>query len=220
MAKLTLHYFPRTCGLVSLNAMEEAGLDHELKVVNIFKGEQKSPEHLKVHPGGKVPALQLEDGRSLTENAAILTYLHEIAPHAHILPASDDAFTRAQYHSDLIWCSSTFHVAVRQVRMAMRFTDGDPSGVRAKGIEFTSAIFKQVDERVSGGRWWYGDTWSIVDVYINWCVMTATSAEPALLDDSPNIQAHMQRVMARPSFQKAMEISMALEKEHQIEFPA
>ncbi|MEM1366313.1 MAG: glutathione S-transferase family protein, partial [Pseudomonadota bacterium] len=203
-----------------LNAMVEAGLDYELKVINIFKGEQKSPEYLKVHPGGKVPALQIEDGRVLTENASILMYLHELAPEAGILPASDDAFTRAQYRSDLVWCSSTFHVAVRQVRMAMRFTDGDSSGVRAKGVEFTSDIFKQVDSRVSDGRWWYGDTWSIVDVYILWCVMTATSAEPSLLQANPNIQAHMQRVMDRPSFKEAMMISLGLEKEHQIEFPA
>lgn len=220
MVKLTLHYFPRACSIVSLNAMVEAGLDYELNVVNIFKGEQKTPEYLRVNPGGKVPALEVEDGRTLTENAGILMYLHELAPNAGILPASDDALTRAQYRSDLIWCSSTFHVAVRQIRMAMRFTDGDPSGVRAKGVEFTSAIFKQVEDRVRGGRWWYGDTWSIVDVYINWCVMTAASAEPALLEASPGIQGHLQRVMARSSFKEAMIVSAALEKEHQIEYPA
>lgn len=219
MSKLTLHYFPRACSIVSLTALIEAGLDYELKVVNIFKGEQKSPEYLKVHPGGKVPALQHADGRSLTENAAILMYLHDLAPQGGILPASDDPFTRAQYRSDLIWCSSTFHVAIRQVRMAIRFTDGDPTGVKAKGIEYTRAIFEQVNERVSDGRWWYGDQWSIVDVYLNWCVMTAASAEPALLEASPNIQAHLQRVMGWPSFQQAMMVSKSVEAENNIQFP-
>jgi glutathione S-transferase len=216
---MKLHYFPRACSMVTLNALIEAGLEYELNVVNIFSGEQKSPDYLKIHPGGKVPALQIED-RVLTENAAILLYLDSIAPDAELLPQSSDSFERAQFVSELIWCSSSFHPAIRQVRMAMRFTDGDPSGVRAKGVEFSQAMFAQVEARVSKNDWWFGDTWSIVDVYINWCVMTAVSAEPSLLAPCPGIQAHLQRVHARSSFEKAMQVSMQIEEKAGIVFPA
>lgn len=219
MTKMKLHYFPRACSIVTLNALIEAGIDHELNVVNILTGEQKSPEYLQIHPGGKVPALQIED-RVLTENAAILLYLDSVAPDAGLLPKSSDAFERAQAVSELIWCSSSFHPAIRQVRMAMRFTDGDPTGVRAKGVEFSQAMFAYAEARISKGEWWFGDTWSIVDVYVNWCVMTAISAEPSLLEPCPGIQAHMQRVHTRPSFQKAMQVSIQLEQDAGIVFPA
>lgn len=218
MSKFILHYYPRTCALVTLNAMVEAGMECELSYVNIMAGDQKKPEYLKIHPGGKVPALQVGD-RVLTENAAIVTYIDNLAPDAGLFPKTDDPLKKAQHTSDLIWCSATFHPAIRQVRMPIRFTDGDPSGVRAKGMEYATAMFAQVEERVSGDRWWYGDTWSIVDVYVNWCVMTAISGEPSLLEPCPGIRSHIERVHTRPSYQKAMEANLKLEREKEVVFP-
>jgi len=33
-------------------------LDFDVKVVNLFKGEQKKPEFLAINPRGKIPALK------------------------------------------------------------------------------------------------------------------------------------------------------------------
>ena len=141
MPDLKLYHYPvRACSHVTFNALEEAGIDYDDQSIDIFKGEQKSPEYLKIHPGGKVPALVV-DGKTLTENAAILMYLSSLAPDAGLLPKSSSDFERSKYYSDLVWVSSTFHPAIRQVRMAIRFTDGDPAGVQSKGIEFSTAIF-------------------------------------------------------------------------------
>ncbi|MEM7570572.1 MAG: glutathione S-transferase family protein [Pseudomonadota bacterium] len=209
MPDLKLYHYPvRACSHVTFNALEEAGLDYDDQSVDILKGAQKSPEYLKIHPGGKVPALVV-DGVTLTENAAILMYLNTLAPQAQLLPAAPSSFETAKYGSDLIWISATVHPAIRQVRMAVRFTDGDPSGVQAKGIEFTTAIFDTIEARVAGDQWWYGDTWSIVDVYLNWCVTTAASTQLLPMQNYPGIQAHAARVQDRPSFQKAVARQMA-----------
>ncbi len=202
MPKLKLYMMPFACSRVTLNALEEAGLDYEVQAINLLKGEQKSPDYLKIHPGGKVPALSV-DGNIITENAAILIYLNALAPEAGLLPNTDDPLEQAKLYSDLIWCSSTFHPAIRQVRAPMRFTDGDTSGVFAKGLEYTNNALARVEERVSDGRWWHGDTWSIVDVYMNWCYTTAASADYSL-DKFPAVQDHSARVQARPSFERAM----------------
>ncbi|MCG8441910.1 MAG: glutathione S-transferase family protein [Caulobacterales bacterium] len=218
MADITLYHMPRACSRVTMNALEEAGLSYDLRAVNIFKFEQKTPDYLKIHPGGKVPAF-IYDGRVMTENAAILMFIHTIAPHAGLLPAASDDFGRIKYYSDLVWCSATFHPAIRQVRMPIRFTDGDPSGVQAKGVEYTTDILRQVEARVRNGGWWHGDAWSIVDVYVNWCCMIALSAVPTILDGFPGVQAHVRRVQERPSFQRAAERELALQRDAGIEFP-
>jgi glutathione S-transferase len=63
-------------------ALEELGLEYNLKPVNIRKGEQKELAFRKLNPNGKVPLLVDPDGPSgrqfvLSESAAILIYLAE-----------------------------------------------------------------------------------------------------------------------------------------------
>ena len=215
--KLKLYHCPMACSRVTLNALEEAGFDYEDQVVNILKGEQKSPDYLAVHPGGKVPALAVDD-TVLTENASIILFLHQAAPAAKLLPDAASPVARAQQVSDLVWCSGTVHPAVRQVRMPVRFTDGDPSGVQAKGREYLEAIAAQVDERTSDNRWWYGADWSIVDVYLYWLFTTARSAG-FLLDGYPNLEALVERVQERPSCQRALAREAESGKAAGIEIP-
>ena len=55
--------------------------DHDLAVervsINLFEGDQHSPEFLALNPNGSVPVL-VHDGLVLTESAAILKYLAEL----------------------------------------------------------------------------------------------------------------------------------------------
>lgn len=202
-----------------MNAMEEAGLAYDLHAVNLMKKEQKSPEYLKMHPGGKVPLL-LADGHALTENAAILIYLDAIAPEAKLLAHENTPYARAKAYSDLIWCSSTFHPTARMLRMPIHFTEDDPAPVQAKGKATIETIFAQNDDRLSKQDWWAGDTWSISDVYVNWCHVLTASTGLVPMQDYPAIGAHIQRVSERPSFKRAFERQEALQKEAGIVFPA
>jgi glutathione S-transferase len=64
---------------------------HQWHEVNILLGESRTPEFLAKNPNGKVPLLELEDGRCLAESNAILCYLAE---GSSFLP--EDRFLRAQ----------------------------------------------------------------------------------------------------------------------------
>ena len=56
---------------------EEIGAPYEVIEVDLAKGEQKTPEHLKRHPFGKVPALE-HDGKILFESNAIMRYMANV----------------------------------------------------------------------------------------------------------------------------------------------
>jgi glutathione S-transferase len=61
-------------------ALEEMGLDYEAKTIDIRKGEQHSPEYLKLNPSGKIPTIIDPEGPNgekitLMESGAILIYL-------------------------------------------------------------------------------------------------------------------------------------------------
>ena len=72
--KLYYHPISHNCRRVLATIYENGRDDVELSVVDLFKGEHKTPEFLKLNPNGKVPVL--EDGDySLWESTAIMQYL-------------------------------------------------------------------------------------------------------------------------------------------------
>lgn len=64
--------------------LAEKGLDYELIQIDILKGEHKSPEFLKKNPSGKIPVLELDDGRHLSESIAICRYLEAVHPEPNL----------------------------------------------------------------------------------------------------------------------------------------
>jgi glutathione S-transferase len=210
---LVLYFCPGACSRITLNALEEIGVEFETRAVDIFRGEQRAPAYLAVNPKGKVPALQVAD-QLLTENAAILYYLHSQFQQAGLLPDPASLPLNAGL-ADLVWCSSALHPLVRQIRMPIRYTVGDPEAVKGKGIEEIRPLLENIGQRI-GGRWWYGDRWSILDVYLYWCYSTAASAG---LELPPALAQHGERVRARPSFQRALNREKAEVEQGRVQLP-
>ena len=61
-------------------ALEQLALAYRWVEVDSTQGGTRTPEFLARNPNGKVPTLQLEDGRYLPESNAILFYLSEGTP--------------------------------------------------------------------------------------------------------------------------------------------
>jgi glutathione S-transferase len=214
---VVLYQFPAACSRVTLNALEEIGLPYELHTLNMRAADHQSAEYLAINPKGKIPAISF-DGRILTESPAILYALHRSHPATGLLPITDGFPDEYQGLSDLIWCGSGLHSIVRQVRMPSRYTRGDSSGVAADGAEKMAKECKALNERLGDGRWWYGERWSIVDVYLYWCYSTAAKGG-FLLDRYPELLAHAMRVRARPSFQRALAAEIASVHSAHIDIP-
>jgi glutathione S-transferase len=202
--KITLFHFPTACSRVTMNALEEIGLEYGTQMVNLHAGEQKSPQYLAINPKGKVPAMRI-DAQLLTENAVMLGLLDRLYPAAGLLPRSEDPIHAVQPLIDMDWCAATLHPIVRQIRNPQRWTKGsDTSGIQADGIEKMSAECTGFAERLSTGRWWYGERWSIVDTYIYWVYSTSGRGGVFPLERFPALLEHAARVRERPSFQRVL----------------
>ena len=81
-------------------------------------------------------------------------------------------------------------------------------------------ILARNEERLSQQTWWAGAEWSIMDVYVFWCTMTAASTGLIPMQNYPAVQAHIERVEERPSFKAAFARQEDLQKEAGIVFPA
>lgn len=79
---MKLYLAPGACSLADHIALHEAGLEFERIRVDIpTRRTESGDDFTRVNPKGYVPALVLDDGTVLTENAAILTWVAERAPH-------------------------------------------------------------------------------------------------------------------------------------------
>ena len=60
--------------------LAQLGLDYRFVAVDVLRGQSRTPEFLAKNANGKIPLLELEDGRCLPESNAILCYLADGAP--------------------------------------------------------------------------------------------------------------------------------------------
>lgn len=74
---MKLYACPGTCSLAPHIALHELKIEHELKLINIRKGEGKSSDFLELNPLGQVPVLIGDHGEVITEVSAILIYLFQ-----------------------------------------------------------------------------------------------------------------------------------------------
>ncbi|MFT3906954.1 MAG: glutathione S-transferase family protein [Steroidobacteraceae bacterium] len=205
MADYKFYFSPGTCSRVSLIALEEIGVPFEAALIKFKTGEHKQPPYLQLHPRGKVPVL-LVDGRPLTENLAILTYLAATHPDARLLPASRGAFDTAQALSELSWFASTAQPMLTRIILPFLFVDVKEAmpRVHAMGVGALSEQFALAEQRLASQPWLLGDEWSVVDAYLYWLWDQSTGAG---VDAArfPNIAAHAARMAQRPAVRRAIQ---------------
>jgi len=182
---LTLYFTPGSSSMAPHIALHEIGVPFEAKHVAMVEGKHRTPEYLALNLEGKLPTL-LIDGRPLTEVAAILYYLARRFPEADLLPTGDIE-AEAQILSWMSYLASTVHPARRQ------------------GPEHASKIFTVADQRL-GNRTWTVGSCSIADIHLFRLYWRFRNFPPPVIGAFPNLEAHYQRMMARPAVQKTCEI--------------
>jgi glutathione S-transferase len=202
MTQLTLYFAPFTCARVPMTAIEHIGCDCVYEAVDFNNKSNRTEQYLSINRNGKVPALVV-DGKPLTENVAILTWLNNVFPDAKLLPTNGDTWQEAQILSDLAWISSIWHPAVRAVRRPMAWTVGEHAPVQEQGAKLLKDPLSTLNARLSDSQWWFGETWSIIDTYFCWAYSTA-NAGGLNLSPYAHILRHKQDVEADPALQRAL----------------
>ena len=93
------------------------GIPYEFVPVDVFNGESRTPAFLAKNPNGRIPVLEMEDGRYLAESNAILFHLAEGTPY---LPS--DPWERAQALQWLFFEQYSHEPNIATVRSWLRHT--------------------------------------------------------------------------------------------------
>ena len=199
---LKLYHAHTACSRVTLTALETTGAPYEEHMIDFQAGENRTPEYLALNPQGKVPCLVI-DGQPLTENLAILRWLHAAYPDAGLFPAVANAMEEAQQLAVLSSLGSVWHPSVRAIKVPFLWTKGEVEGVKARGAEIYTDLLNQLDSELAQRRWWFGEDWSIVDTYFWWAYI---NSEFGGFDLSPwkNVARHRADNEALPQLQHAL----------------
>ena len=199
--EIILYYAPAACSLVPYVTLTEANAAFEVRPLNFHKGEQMSAGYLKLNPKHKVPLL-IVDGKPLTENVAIQTFIARTFPHATLLPA--DPWQELQAISILAWCASGLHPFLSRINSPPRVCDvaGADESVRRLAKELLYENYRIADDMLKG-RDYFFDHFTAADAHFFWCVRRGVqlNVDPG---GFPHCAAHFERMQRRPSVQKVL----------------
>jgi glutathione S-transferase len=203
MALVVYHHpFSRAANVVWM--LEEVGVEHELRWVDIMKGEQKSPQMLALNPMGKLPVLT--DGDAVvTESAAIGIYLADRYAAGRLAPRLDDP-ARATY---LRW--SFFAPSVAEPGIMAKMAGWAYRASQAGWGEY-DAMLRAMESAVSKGEYLLGDRFSMADVIFGGLVRYMFMVKT--LEPKPALVSYVERLSARPALKRADERNAAVAKEH------
>ncbi|MGB0060845.1 glutathione S-transferase family protein [Candidatus Binatus sp.] len=165
--------------------------------LNITKGETRTPEFLRKFPNGRIPAVELDDGKLLFESNAIITYFAEGTP---LMPA--DRFQRAQVLQWLFFEQYSHEPYIASVRyLVMHPEVADPrrpivdTMMRPRGYDALGVMEGQLKSR----EWFVGERYSIADIALY--AYTHVAGEGGFsLTGYPAIRAWLERVKSQPRY--------------------
>jgi glutathione S-transferase len=195
---LKLYFAPFACSLASHIALREAGQTFELEKTDIRNKKTASGgDFIAINPKGYVPALQLEDGSVITEGAAILQYIADLAPESGLAPANG-TLPRVRLQEWLGFIATEVHKAYSPL-FNPAITEDAAAAAKAR----LAGRYAWIDTQLAGRDFLLGDTFTVADAYLfvvsNWGGRMGID-----IAQWPNVAAWFGRVGARPAVGAAM----------------
>jgi len=202
---MKLYYSPGACSQAPHILLHEIGLTHGAERVDLkAKQLEHGGDYLKINAKGAVPALQLDSGEVLTENAVILQYLGDRTSWPEVLPPMGD-FRRYRVLEAVNFITTELHKRFGMLfnRNAGEDTKSLVTGELEKKLDY-------IDAELGDGPFLFGEQLTLPDPYL--FVITGW-AEKMLggLDRWPHLKAFRERMMQRDSVRHVLRFEGLLE---------
>jgi glutathione S-transferase len=141
--------------------LRQLGVPYDTVVVDLFRGETRTPEHFARNPDGRVPVLELDDGATIPESGAILLYLAEGTP---LLPA--DRLARARVHAWMFFEQNQIEATIASARfLAAAGRDREAPEAFADKVARGRAALETLARGLADGRpFAAGDDYTVADI--------------------------------------------------------
>lgn len=212
---ITVHHLENSRSQRILWLLEELGVDYEIK---LYKRDPETmlapPELEKLHPLGKSPILT-DDNVTLAESGAIIEYLVSKYDDGRLRPA-EGATERLTYTYWMHYSEGTF-APLMMISLIVGRIESAPLPFFFKPVSKGIAgkirsgyldpnIKRNLDfmeSNLSRSLWFCGDELTAADIQMSFAIEAA--AVRADLSRYPNIADFLERMHARPAYQRGIE---------------
>ena len=193
--------------------LEEIGLPYTVKHMNMFAGQQYTPDFKAINPNGRVPAIVDQDGPggkpfAVFESGAILMYLAEKT--GKLIPS--DPARRWETIAWVFFQMAHIGPMFGQVGYFYKFAGKDIEDKRPleRYRDESKRLLKVLDTRLDGHQWIMGEEYTIADIAtVGWVrnlVGFYGARELVEFDTLKHVPAWLDRALARPAVQRGLEI--------------
>jgi glutathione S-transferase len=195
---MKLYYSPGACSLSPHIVLLEAGLPFTLEKIDFAtKKTSTGTDYFKINSKGAVPALQLDDGRVLTEGPAIVQYLADLKPDSALAPRAG-TFERYQLMEILNYITSEVHKGFSPL-----FNPKISADWKASALANLEKKFDWLTGFLTGKTFLMGNAFTVADAYL-FTVMNWTRHLKIDLGLWPVLAAYQSRIVQRPKVQQAL----------------
>lgn len=203
MTGITVHGIPGSPFLRSVEiALKEKDVPYHLRVMS--PAEMKTPEHLKLHPFGRIPIFE-HDGFRVYETQAIIRYLDEIFIRPPLTPGNPKDRTRMNQVIGIIeWYffpKAAAPIAFNRI-IGPRLL-GLPSDEEAisEAMPMARTAFAELDHLLGHKPYFTGEKISVADIMLGAQLdLLVTTPEGSELIAGTGLEPWLERMRTRPSF--------------------
>jgi glutathione S-transferase len=195
---MKLFYSPGACSLSPHIVLLEAGLPFTMEKVDLkTKKTERGLDFTTINSKGGVPALQLDDGRVLTEGGAVVQYLADQKPDSGLAPRPG-SFERYQLMELLNYIAAELHKTFSPL-----FNPTTPADWRTSTLANLDTKFHWLNNYLGNKTYLMGDTFTVADAYL-FTVLSWSSHVGVDLAKYHVLTAYLARVGHRPKVQEAL----------------
>lgn len=203
---MRLHVFPASPRAMKVMTLaQHLRLDCEIRIVDLFKGDNQKPEFAALNPNKKMPVLE-DDGFVLWESNAILQYMASKKPESGLWPSDPKRqadVSRWQFWDMAHWDPTcAIFVFERVVKKLSGQGDPDPTQL-AKGEQDFHRYADVLNGTLKGRKWLTGANLTVADFSIGAGMIYAKQARYPAAQYS-EIQRWYETLAALPAWKKVV----------------
>jgi len=199
---LKLHFAPNSRAGRILWLLEELQLPYELNRMDFHPKDLKSDDHRARHPLGRVPVLE-DGGVSIFESGAIVEYVLERYKNGGLKPAVESldfpAYLQWFHYCEGMVMPPINTIVVQTILLPPERRD---ENALSQARRLLNRALVPVEEALEGKDYLIGD-FSAADIMLGHaCFMS--NRVGCVSDDMVNLKGYVERIAARPAFDKAI----------------